>query len=335
MTDLRYLTDHYDAKIQRVRDIGAPLNFLFMTDMHNRLNHGGTLRTGERLHRPYELAKDHIASLQYVLDRCPSISFVVCGGDIGNDYDHDPAAIRRSHQEVMDAFYALSVPVHCCVGNHDDALGNATDRGVRNAPYVLLPDEMHRLCMKYNPTPENYYFIDLPDQPYRLIFLNSCDRPYEPDAEGEYPFGWRLEISNRQAQWLEDEALRTGRKIIVFSHAPLRNEGIFGTEGQAANYIKPYDDTLNAPRVYHALQHCPRVIAMIHGHVHYDNLLYRDGMVTVTTLCSLVQEWAPSCPRRVFGTITETAFDVFSIKDGVLYVTRFGAGEDRIATLLR
>jgi len=334
MNHLKYLTDHYDEKICRINEINAPLNFVFITDEHNRLIHGGTRRTLEQSNAPFELAKDHIASIQYILDRCPGISCVVNGGDIGNDYDLDPAAIREAHQEVMDALYALSVPVHCCIGNHDDAIGVASDRGVHNVPFAILPDEMHRLCMKNNPTSENYYYIDFSQQKYRFIFLNSSDRPYYTDESGNYPFNWRLEISNKQAEWLEKEALSTDNKIIVFSHAPLRNDGIFGTEGGPI-YIKPYDDTLNAPRVYRALKNKHNVVAMIHGHVHYDNLLYRDNMVTVTTLCSLVQEWAPSCPKREFGAITETAFDVFSIKDNVMYITRFGAGCDRIATLLR
>ena len=77
------------------------------------------------------------------------------------------------------------------------------------------------------------------------------------------------------------------------------------------------------------------VSALIHGHVHYDNLLYRDRMVVVTTLSSYADTWAPSCPPRELGTITETAFDVFSIKGNLMKITRFGAGCDRMATLLR
>ena len=38
MNDLSYLTGHYDAKIKKINDFGAPLNFIFFTDPHNRLN---------------------------------------------------------------------------------------------------------------------------------------------------------------------------------------------------------------------------------------------------------------------------------------------------------
>ena len=197
MNDLTYLTSHYDEKIRRIKETGAPLNFIFITDMHNRLNQ----RAVKSAPGQYELAANAIRSMQYILDRCPEISFVVSGGDIGNDYDPDPAKMRASHQEVMDALYGLSVPVHCVIGNHDDGIGNSLDRGNRNIREVgIFPEEMHALCMKYSPTKENYYYIDDPKLPYRFVFLNTSDKAYFADLEEKEPFGWRLEASNRQAE---------------------------------------------------------------------------------------------------------------------------------------
>lgn len=331
MNDLTYLTSHYDEKIRRIKETGAPLNFIFITDMHNRLNQ----RAVKSAPGQYELAANAIRSMQYILDRCPEISFVVSGGDIGNDYDPDPAKMRASHQEVMDALYGLSVPVHCVIGNHDDGIGNSLDRGNRNIREVgIFPEEMHALCMKYSPTKENYYYIDDPKLPYRFVFLNTSDKAYFADLEEKVPFGWRLEASNRQAEWLEGDALKTDREIFIFSHSPIHNAGIFGSEGMPLG-IKPYDDLFNGPRIYYAIKHCPQVRAMIAGHVHYDNLLYDDRILSITSLCSFVQEWAPGCPKREFGTITETAFDVFSVTEEKLVITRFGAGEDRVGTFLR
>ncbi len=328
MEHLRYLTDFYDEKIARIHTIGAPLNFVFITDQHNRLN---AWASGEAAGH-YELAVNAIDSIQYILDRCPEISFVVSGGDIGNDYHPDPVAVRRSHKEVMDALYRLSVPVHCCIGNHDDGIGNAIDHGWDTCAAAILPDEMHALCMKNNPTEENYYYVDDAVHAYRYVFLNTSDKPYYKDENGQYPFGWRNEISNKQAVWLEKEALCTDRHILIFSHAPLHNAGIFGTENPPQG-IKPYDDLLNGPRVYYAVKTCRRVAAMFAGHVHYDNLLYDDGILSATTLCSFAQKWSPNCPDRTYGTPDETAFDVVSIKDSTIFFTRFGAGCDRTGLL--
>lgn len=332
--NLQYLTSCYDEKIKKIRELHAPLNFLFITDMHNRLHEMAFRQENPDNPKPFELAANAIQSIQYILDRCPEISFVVSGGDIGNDYAPDPDRVRASHQEVMDALYRLSVPVHCCIGNHDDAIGNAIDRGDDTRPFAILPAEMHRLCMKYNPTRENYYYCDLhtSERDYRAIFLNTSDRPYYTDENGQQPFGWRDEISDAQAVWLENEALATDRTVLVFSHAPLSNKGIFGTQGMP-NPIKPYDDLLNGPRVQYAVRHAPNTVMLIAGHVHYDNLLYDHGLLSVTTLSAFAQEWAPSSPVREIGTVTETAFDVFSIKGSTVYITRFGAGSDRIGYL--
>ena len=331
MRDLSYLTAHYDEKIRRIREINAPVNFVFITDPHNRLNHfSNECQKIENDGSHVELAADHIRSIQYILDRCPEIQMVVSGGDVGNDYYPEPERYKASVREVYDALYQLSVPVHCVIGNHDDGLGNADDHGWDFKTHSIYPEEMHALCMKNNPTKENYYYIDV-EPGYRMVFLNSVDVPYH-DEGGNWRYHWSLALSDKQVRWFETEALKTDRKILVFSHAPLHNAGVFG-EGMPLG-IKPYDDTLNAPRILHAIACAPNVIANIAGHVHFDNIVYTNSYMTITTLCSLVQEWAPACPKREYGTITETAFDVFSVTDNVIYMTRFGAGQDRKAHII-
>lgn len=332
MRDIEYLTRHYDEKTEQVNKISAELNFIFITDMHNRMNqYDESFEKSRQEDRKYELAADHIRSIQYILDRCPKIKFVVCGGDVGDDYHKDAEIYKSTVREVYDELYKLSVPVYGIVGNHDDGIGNCFDLGYDCRTHSILPDEMHSIIMKYNPTGENYYYIDV-EPNYRMVFLNSSDLPYYFNEDGKIPFGWRLEISEKQAKWFEEDALKTHRKIIVFSHAPLHNEGVFGSEN-APECIKPYDDTLNAPRILYDISQSPNVIANICGHVHYDNIVYKNGLLTISTLCSLLQEWVPSCPERRIGTITETAFDVFSVKDDAIYITRFGAGKDRIAKI--
>ncbi len=321
MERLRYLTDFYDEKIARVREIDAPLNFIFITDQHNMFRHSTV---------------EAVESMQYIIDRCPNIQCVVSGGDIGNDCDPDPASFRKSMQDMMDALYSLSVPAHCCIGNHDDYIGNCIDNGwdTRNG---ILPQEMHALCMKYNPTPENYYYTDLDVEGghFRFAFLNTSDKPFLTDENGQYPLaGWRLEISNKQAEWFENEVLNTDRKILVFAHSPIRNAGMFGSEGHP-DIIKPYDDLLNGNRLYYHMKKCKNVVAMIAGHVHYDNLYYDDDLPFLTTLSAYRARWSPTCPKRQIGSYIETAFDVMSIKGDVVYITRFGAGTDRAMELIR
>lgn len=330
MTDLTYLTDHYDKKIERINEIGAPLNFIFITDMHNRLREFCEPWSDKK---GFELAVNAVNSMQYIIDRCP-IDCVVNGGDTGNDYDFDPKKFYASHEEISDALYNLSVPAHNLIGNHDDGIGTAKDRGNKVDDFAILPQKLHKLYMKNNPTDKNYYYHNFDDKGFRFVFLNTSDLPYVKDENGEYFFHWRLEISNEQAIWFEEEALKTGKNIIVFSHAPIHTAGIVGSLG-SPKCINPYDDVLNAPRVYYNIKKSENVVATISGHVHYDNLLYDDNMLTVTTASAFADYFLPTCPKREYKTYTETAFDVFSIKDNVMYITRFGAGEDRIAPILR
>ena len=318
-----YPIDGYDVKINRIKEIGAPLNFVFFTDGHHMFRHS---------------VIEAICSIQYILDKCPEIQFVISGGDIGNDYDPDSDNFRRSMNEAMEAFYGLSVPVHCCIGNHDDYIGNCIDNGwdTRNG---ILPDEMHRLCMRYNPTSENYYYIDIDcgEEKYRFAFVNTSDKPFLMDKDGQYPLsGWRLEISDKQAEWFENEVLNSDRKIIVFAHSPINNSGIFGS-GDLPDAIKPYNDLRNGSRMYYHMKQCKNVVAMIAGHVHYDNIHYDDDLPTITTLSAFRGRWAESCPprKRHYEEYPEVAFDVMSIKDNVIYITRFGAGCDRVVQLIR
>ena len=114
----------------------------------------------------------------------------------------------------------------------------------------------------------------------------------------------------------------------------MSNAGIWGTEGKPDG-IKPYDDLLNGPRLTFHVRQCKKVLALFAGHVHYDNVRYDGDLPQITTLCAMLQQWAPGCPERTAGTITETAFDVVSVKGDTMYLTRFGAGADRRVDLLR
>lgn len=110
MRKLRYLTDSYDEKIERIHAIDAPFNFVFITDMHNRLNELEQKEHNEEWKPANKtFAVDAVESIAYILERCNGIRFVVSGGDIGNDYDPDPQAIRDSDREIMNALYRLPV----------------------------------------------------------------------------------------------------------------------------------------------------------------------------------------------------------------------------------
>ncbi len=316
MKDLRFLTDHYDEKIERIKKINAPLNFIFITDLHFSLNKLGNEIRG--IEGQYEWATDHIASMQYILDRCP-IDFLVCGGDVVNE----ETDLRGTMTEVLDAFNKLNIPIHRVVGNHDDGVAYALWAKLDAVSFCINAEEMHRLWMQCSPTEENYYYFDTP-QGYRFVLLNTSDKPHEK----QYTMGHQMIVSEKQLAWLKNEALNTENKVITVSHAPLHQ--------MSAREIsrKPNPAIIGGEELRNILHESGKVVAMICGHEHHDMMAYDGPILSISTNCDMMQECNPSCPVRVAGTINEECFDVVSIKDDMMYLTRFGAGHDRQSNLV-
>ena len=195
--DISYLTDFYDEKIEKIKKINAPLNFIFYTDPHNGLSEWDCPKNPDYAPTDFDSAPVHIASMQYIIDRLPSLRCVVCGGDLGADYNDDPKLAHESIKETMEALYKLTIPVHCCIGNHDDCVMTSVLEPKKSFPkdendiykphvseYILYPEDLHKICMKNNPTDKNYYYTDFDDLGYRFVFLNSSDFKYGIDKDG-------------------------------------------------------------------------------------------------------------------------------------------------------
>ncbi len=341
--DLSYLTDNYDAKIEKIKRINAPMNIIFYTDPHNGLSEWDCPKHEDYASDDFESALDTVASMQYIIDRLPNLKCVVCGGDLGNDYHDVPEKAHESIKEVMEALYNLSIPVHCCIGNHDDCTGSPALEPFKSFPnfegekkpsvaeYIFYPNDLHKICMKYNPTDKNYYYTDFDDLGYRFIFLNTSDFYYGIDDKGELIHPMSVGVSVEQICWF-NEAVKTDKKVIVFSHAPIRNKGHF------PDCTKQYEHMINGDILWREMQKADNVLASIAGHLHYDNIVYDGKIVAIDSQSGTglgKGKWDPASPEREFGTITETAFDVISITDEVIYCTRFGVGEDRTARIIR
>ena len=330
MRDVSYLIKNYDEKIEHLKELDADINFMFVCDCHNRFNEYH-VSIGER--PGCENMSDHVEAMRYVLERFPKMDYVVCGGDIVNDYYHEPEKVKASLVEAAELLYSLPVPLHNIIGNHDDAVGTSTERGYDNSLFAITPDEMHRILMKNNPTEENYYYIDHEKSGYRLVFMNMADYTYIKDENGQYTHGHSLEFSDKQVKWFKEDALNTDKKVLVFSHGPITNVGMY-----ESGKIGRKDYAVNGEPVKKAVKENKNIKALIAGHLHYDCLHYLeeyDNLPSITSASTFLDVQVPKYPVREWGKETETAFDVFSIKGDMMYITRFGAGTDRIAFLTR
>lgn len=335
MKDVTYLTKNYDKKIEHIKSLNADVNFLFITDVHSGLNRQSSQNSKYRSPEDFELSENAIEAMRYVAERC-DIDFALCGGDVGNDYAPTPEGVKEAIGNFYEKLYSLPVPVHCCVGNHDDAVGWSTEIGRTVKYYAISPEAMHSLCMRNNPTDENYYFFDHEKSGLRFIILNIADHPYIPDENGNYTHGWGVDFSEKQLLWLDNEALNTDKSCIILCHMPVLCKGIFGCCGYPYGF-REKNDFPRGDEIMKCIKKHGNVCMWLAGHVHADNLRYGDGdlegVVTVTTDGSFLDPQMQPIPERIFGEESETVFDVFSIKDNYMYITRFGAGLDRQAVL--
>lgn len=151
------------------------------------------------------------------------------------------------------------------------------------------------------------------------------------DKDGNVIHPLDIGFSREQVWWFE-EVVKTDKKVIVFSHSPINARGHF------PDCLKAQIDIANSGWLWNVMQKSDNVIASIAGHLHYDNIVYDKRIVAIDTQCATglhKGKWDISCPDREFGTITETAFDVVSVTNELIYCTRFGAGNDRVARIIR
>lgn len=71
--------------------------------------------------------------------------------------------------------------------------------------------------------------------------------------------------------------------------------------------------------------------AWVGGHIHRDDFLLRDGVLIIGCLNDSMHNAAQSPFAHKAGTVTEQAFDIFTIHKNThkLHITRIGCGEDR------
>ncbi|MDQ6420542.1 metallophosphoesterase [Paenibacillus sp. LHD-117] len=319
---------HLTHTVEKVRKAQGEeiVQFLFLTDPHHRTA-GNQLRTAALVNR---------------LIRDCALDCIVCGGDISEN--GDKAYVLQAQKEMMDALRAPEYPLLPVKGNHDDnSIYDYTNK-TGGTGHVIFPEEMYRTLFRqlegtavFDTGNESglYYYYDIPGKRTRMIILNCIDIPYAVTEQGGLAQNgqWEYAFSNRQLHWMEREALNfsthtdgDGWKAVVFSHVSILQDGVYGADHEVAGGEAMWS-IIRANR--------SRVAACFFGHVHYDQVIVRDGIPTISSLNAVTYQDFESAPARALHTITETAFDIVSIdySKGKLQAIRFGAGEDRTIML--
>lgn len=322
------LPDYMNASLAQVAEKAKALQgddtiqLIFITDPHHMAG-GNQLRAAAAVRR---LAKE-------ISPAC-----IVCGGDIsGNGFKAD---VAEAQLEMIDALRVPGIPLFPVKGNHDDNSLQDFNSEPKTVQNVIFPNETYLFGYKdlegtveFDPGNESglYYFYDIPDRKTRIVILNCIDIPYEVAEDGGLAHNgqWEYAFSDRQLEWVERNVFDFGGKpdgerwkAVFFSHVAMLQDGVYGADHEVAGGEAMWS-LLKANRRH--------VAACFFGHVHYDQVVVRDDIPTISTLNALTYQDFDSAPARTFHTLTETAFDVVSIDyaKGELRTIRFGAGEDR------
>lgn len=282
----------------------------------------------------------------------------MCG--VGGDNTSDRSSKQLKKDSMTDFIKALqlnkSVPMWVCKGNHDDgsiSTWYATDGKILDAELFTAYDKSQSNDFVVNLKNKDamYCYKDYPSDGVRIIFLNSVDVIESDGGQHIYAF------QNAQLNWFA-ETLKTtpnGFCVLIMTHiCPIQLTSVFGSDYVTYNgnimfdILKAYKSksSLKLTRadgkypfdVSVDFSGCDSdVVGIIVGHTHFDNHSMHDGILIVSTIdASFDNGQTPEFDGvtiypKVEKTAEETGFDVFTInKDSKkMYVTRYGAGEDR------
>ncbi|MCM3268705.1 metallophosphoesterase family protein [Paenibacillus elgii] len=348
-----YMNAEMDRVVKRWDELPQEeaLQLLFVTDLHHWKG-GNQLRTAR--------------AIQELTRRLP-LDAVVCGGD--HSLNGPLGDFMESQREIMRELSAAACPVLPLKGNHDDNSIHDFYHHPGSAGHVVFPEDSFDLYVQERQDavtldPEHplglYYFCDIPEKRVRIVVLNIVDIPYRVTEKGnlQYNGQWKYAFSDRQLNWVAHKAFDFSSKadaqnwrVVLFSHASVLQEGVFGGDHGIENdeamwgIMKAFRNGTayrssregefgHDVETDYSQQGPGGLIASFFGHVHFDQMLLKDDIRVISTLNAYTKQDFEEAPARTEGTITETAFDLITIpvrgSEGRVYLTRFGAGEDRV-----
>jgi len=340
----KYWEEHLCDKIQKIHENQVEagnkgMSFALITDIHWGPN------------------KKHSAHLlERVMDAC-AIPYVFNGGDTVSGAGLCPtSALFDELQNYSEMFKGLESRMLMAQGNHDPSysLFEAPRYYVQNITHNEIHEYMFRYEMKY---PDrvisddgSYFYVDQSYYKMRLVVLNCFDVPSDEtneDGSAKYNKMGMVGFRQEQLDWIANTALNVPSKdwtVVFCSHINAAGGGIAYNGDVVLGLIDAFRNgqKFEASTKYEISGYNANVSAdftgrggefavWVCGHTHYDNSVVKNS-----TLCTAtISDWHHQSARLAFerreGTITEQAFDVFTI-DPVKHkikVTRVGAGEDR------
>lgn len=311
-----YHVDSYiENKVKAIRNNSSIVNgctFAFITDIHFFFN---SLMSGPLL--------------KYIRSNTP-LNLIVCGGDIPPAYG-TLEKLNKSAELYNNLTGKLGKDSWLTVkGNHDYCIDGDTPKTMTKGyqyNQIIRPLEISKAIL----TPgKDYYYYDLPSQKIRFIILDQ----YETTNSGDVSYGVMSNVTDEQLSWLANALSVEGYTFLVFSHSSC-DSSISGYDRVLAE-VNRMLCAVNNKRVYtHSSIHVDFtkttsiVACSIAGHNHIDSSNTTDGLLSITTTSDAAL--IDGVITRTAGTISEQAFDVFTVdtENKKINAIRIGAGEDR------
>ena len=169
--------------------------------------------------------------------------------DLGDRISNTDCVNDRKHlAEVASAFKSLTKECHHLTGNHD---------------VVHLSIEEHEKILGMS---LQHHSLDR--QGWHLAFWNaSCEL-----HEGE---GFRLEHDD--LEWLASDLAATDLPSVVFSHMPVDTGSMVGNYYFERRYAHG-EQHRNASLARDLIENSEKVISVVSGHVHWNQLHFMDGI---------------------------------------------------------
>ena len=349
-----YWKEMIDKKTQTVKTLQTAggkdcVSFVWASDTHIPDNHTAKTDNLGRL-----MAK--------MLDNC-EIPFALLTGDIGTRASHaEEAALIAAQEKIPQHLAPLwgTDRLLVALGNHDGCWGDATGY----YKHQLNPDQMWQMYFRNQALDFRrvfsddgmYYYIDNAAQKTRFIVLNSHFAGEYAEDENGWAVNDRFATScygQEQLDWLADVALDMpdGYSAVLSAHVPpnieytVDKQQLIGIVNAYCNktafsgsYTGGVDGWSNSTVNVDFTDAKGEIIAMFAGHVHGDAIDVTTMACPIITILSsgaaANEPYAENAPERVAGTDTETSFDVVTInkRTRTIYLTRVGAGEDRVIT---
>lgn len=339
---------------------GQCLCFAWISDTHTYPNYDSNDSSAAQY-------LNEINTIKFV-NRKVGFDMLVHGGDMVNTQWlwRNPTTTNESYGKVIhDYVNELRKTeidnIYICMGNHDGGfIPNNTGSGVgteysnykcfyKNSRQRVSDNKGKIVREGTKP----YYYVDFDNLKLRCMFLATDMDSLKTDWKG---------MDYEQAEWIKNtlENIQTDYNVILFTHIPITRFYTVMSKGGSTtsivNLLNGFNNHSTVDNQGSSLDadfsnKTGKILACFSGHYHGDSIIlpsdekakFTFPEITITSGGYLTNKVITTgdfsneadAPAREYGKVTQNAWDgvVYSKTDNKIYLTRFGAGEDRVIDL--